>query len=61
MLRDEGPIPMKCQKFNTDPTVNAVCFELPGRHDEQMDWRNSAKRTYKFSETDSCHALKLPE
>lgn len=41
MLTDECPITTQCDKLNFYPNINAVRYELPERHDEQVNCHNN--------------------
>lgn len=49
------------EKFNSDPTVYAMCFNRPERRDEQEDHQNALNEWDKTSKTDPCEDLALPE
>lgn len=37
ILKDEGAITTQCDKFNTDPIANSICYTPSEGRDEQMD------------------------
>lgn len=43
VLKDKGVTTTQCDKLYTDPTVNAVCYKSPARHDEQVDRQKELK------------------
>lgn len=43
MSEAEGLVPMQCKKFNTDLTVNGVCYKQFESPDEQVDRHNVEK------------------
>lgn len=52
MLKDEDPIPVQCDKFNTDPTINTVPYKTPERCNDGMDHqcRNRIGRNLKLKQ-----------